>query len=92
MIDPPGVVHVLGTVTDPRQAESAVDGCNASAVVIAPTTGGNVSKTKEIRLDVEAKTHKRLADLAKREGGSIAVMVRRAINMLLDQQSKEVSQ
>ena len=46
-------------------------------------------KTKEIRLDVEVKTHKRLADIAKREGGSIAVMVRRAINLLLDQQAKE---
>ena len=30
-----------------------------------------------------------LADIAKREGGSIAVMVRRAINLLLDQQAKE---
>jgi hypothetical protein len=48
-----------------------------------------MAKTKEIRLDVEAQKHKRLADMAKREGASIAVMVRRAINLLLDKQGNE---
>lgn len=48
-----------------------------------------MAKTKEIRLDVEASKHRRLAELAKREGSSIAVMVRRAINLLLDKQATD---
>jgi len=36
-------------------------------------------KTKEIRFTVPADVHKRLAAEAKREGSSIAVVVRRAI-------------
>jgi hypothetical protein len=76
----------VGTIGDPRQADSALDGIRSICLRCA-AEGGTMAKTKEIRLDVEAAKHKRLADLARREGASIAVMVRRAINILLDEQA-----
>jgi len=45
---------------------------------VTECTGGKM-KTKEIRFTVPADVHKRLAAEAKREGSSIAVVVRRAI-------------
>lgn len=48
-----------------------------------------MAKTKEVRLDVEAAKHKRLSEIAKRDGSSIAVVVRRAINMLLDRDQRK---
>lgn len=42
------------------------------------------AKLKEVRLDLVPERHKRLKQLAKAEGSSIAVVVRRAINEFLD--------
>lgn len=42
------------------------------------------AKMKEVRLDLVPERHKRLKQLAKAEGSSIAVIVRRAINEFLD--------
>ena len=41
-------------------------------------------KVKEIRFDIGSERHKALAELAKAEGSSIAVIVRRAINEHLE--------
>lgn len=45
------------------------------------------AKLKEVRLDLVPERHKRLKQLAKAEGSSIAVIVRRAINEFLDRVS-----
>jgi predicted transcriptional regulator len=42
------------------------------------------AKLKELRLDIVPERHKRLKQLAKAEGSSVAVIVRRAINEFLD--------
>ena len=42
------------------------------------------AKLKEVRLDIVPERHKRLKQLAKAEGSSVAVIVRRAINEFLD--------
>ena len=42
------------------------------------------AKLKEVRLDLVPERHRRLKQLAKAEGSSIAVIVRRAINEFLD--------
>lgn len=42
------------------------------------------AKMKEVRLTLVPERHKRLKRLARAEGGSIAVIVRRAINEFLD--------
>jgi predicted DNA-binding protein len=41
-------------------------------------------KMKEVRLDVVLTVHRRLKQLSRDEGSSIAVIVRRAINQFLE--------
>lgn len=49
------------------------------------------AKLKEVRLDLVPERHKRLKAIAKSEGGSIAVVVRRAINEFLDRHDNKES-
>lgn len=46
-------------------------------------------KMKEVRLVLVPERHKRLKRLAKDEGSSIAVVIRRAINEFLDRTTEE---
>ena len=48
-----------------------------------------MAKMKEIRFDLVPEKHKSLAKMAKAEGSSIAVLVQRAINMLLEKSEKD---
>ncbi len=46
-------------------------------------------KMKEIRMVLVPERHKRLKQIAKGEGSSIAVVIRRAINEFLDRNNKD---
>lgn len=46
-------------------------------------------KMKEIRMVLVPERHKRLKQIAKSEGSSIAVVIRRAINEFLDRNNKD---
>lgn len=49
-------------------------------------------KLKEVRLDLVPSVHKRLKQLARDEGSSIAVIVRRAINEFLSRNATKAGE